>query len=359
MELTISPGILREAVRYCRDAIPAKAIRPELACVRLVIGKDAAVESTDLEVGVRVSLPDADCDGEGEILIDSARLSSILAVCHGNMIRINSGQGETLKIDCDGTEYKLAKLSGDFPEVCEQETGNAYALDAGNMLHILRTARHAAATDSARYTMTGILWHLLGDKVRMVTTDGRRLVVAGPEFMHQREPIVPARACNLIDKLLSSAGEKETVAVLVGRKVTVRLGNVIVQTATLQGKFPDYQAVIPTKPAQLTWVATAGQMADLVRQVTAVHDETSRIDLSVDGGRITAKSKTTDGEGVSHLEVEISKQAKAQIALNWKYLLDAMKSLDTDLELHWHYHGEKNPLLVTADDYQYLLMPLS
>lgn len=360
MKFTIETSQIRDAVKFATQAIPAKAIKPELACVSITAkNKSCTVASTDLELGIRIELPEADVTTDGQVLIDAQRLNAILSAA-SDMVTIHES-GEKIVIQSGMSKYELARIDpAGYPDVITEEKGAAFVVKASDLDSVIHACSHAVSHEIQSYSMTGILVNLCKDKINAVATDGRRLVVAGKTIDSvESSAIVPGRACNLIERVIHAQPD-EDCGVVVGRKFTIRCRNYLVQTVLVEGKFPDYKGVLP-KPSEFTaeFTTTAGELADGIRRATAVSDDMHRVTMKSNNADIHFRSKTETGYGTSVIKPVLPTSGPIEIDLNWKYLIEAMKTLDHSQEVVFHFCSHQKPALITCDDYRYLLMPLS
>lgn len=360
MKLTIETSQIRDAVKFCAQAIPAKAIKPELSCISIIsINGRCTIAATDLELGIRIEMLEADVSGDGQILIDAHRLNAILSAA-SDMVTVQES-GEKIVIQSGLSQYELARIDPTgYPDVIVEESGKSFSVKAGDLDSVIHATSHAVSHETSRYSMTGILISLAKEKLNGVATDGRRLVIYGDDIhIPESTSIIPGRASNLIERVIHADPDADC-GIVVGRKFTIRFHNVLVQTVLIEGKFPDYRGVLP-KDSEVTveFTTTAGELLDGIRKATAVSDDMHRVTMRSHNADVLFRSKTETGYGTSVIKPVLPASGNFEIDLNWKYLIDAMKTLDASQEVVFHFCSEKKPALITCDKYRYLLMPLS
>ena len=157
--------------------------------------------------------------------------------------------------------------------------------------------RFAAADESARYSMTGVLWELEESQVRLVATDGRRLALTqgtatahGGHTTKGQSPLVPKKAMSLLERNLQPDGSTVKVC-LRPNEVLFRTGRAVIYSRLVEGRFPDYRQVLPKKqttkvPLQVPAFTAA------VRQAAIMTDEESkRVVFKFTKGKLTLQAQ--------------------------------------------------------------------
>jgi DNA polymerase-3 subunit beta len=230
----------------------------------------------------------------------------------------------------------------DFPLIPDRHEGDEIAVDAEEFRTALAVTSHAVAREASRYAINGILLESDTDGVRLVATDGRRLVIAGLhryEATFQGQIIIPARVAKLAEKfaacddvpLVVAAKPNETDK---GDKlpadVYVAGPHWLLFTPEADGRFPLYRDVVPT--GQSMFVVDRQPLIETLKEVAlaASYDSNMvRVDLTPRRIQLSAKSSEV-GESTAKLTARFIGGGDSTIhtAFNPAYLLDALKSLD-------------------------------
>src|SRR5262249_868479 len=146
---------------------------------------------------------------------------------------------------------------------------------------MVRRTVFATADDNTRYSMTGVLWELEGDSIKLVATDGRRLALAegkavahGGHTTKGQTPLVPGKAMQLLERNLQADGQTVRVCSR-PNEVLFRTEIAVIYSRLVDGRFPDYRQVFPKKQATKIPLAAAPFQA-AVRQAAIMTDEDTR-----------------------------------------------------------------------------------
>src|SRR5438067_5677186 len=186
-----------------------------------------------------------------------------------------------------------------------------------------------ASTDEARPVLTGVLLHIDRDGQTLAATDGHRLAVRklqarGGSDLEARL-IVPARALAELPRAFrGESGEVEVIVSKARNQIFFRAGSAEVTSRLIDGTYPNYAQVIPSKSSTVIKVATS-ELTQTVRAVSLFARDSAnviRVKAAQDGVVLSA---TTNEVGDSKAEVNASIEGSdIQIAFNARYLLDAL-----------------------------------
>ena len=223
----------------------------------------------------------------------------------------------------------------------------------------------AASTDEARPVLTGVLVQVQGGSLTLAATDGHRLAVrklaaAGSTDL-EASLIVPARALAELSRVLK--GEPGRVEVIISKarnQVFFRAGSSELTSRLIDGKYPNYSQVIPSKSSTTVRVSTA-ELTQTVRAVSLfARDSANVIRLKAQAGALTL-SATTNEVGDSKAEMAANVDGSdIQIAFNARYVLDALGVIGED-EVELLFDGPLSPGLMRPpgkEHYLYVIMPV-
>jgi DNA polymerase-3 subunit beta len=223
----------------------------------------------------------------------------------------------------------------------------------------------AASTDEARPVLTGELLHIDGQRLVLVATDGhrlaeRRLAASAADGIEARL-IVPARALAELPRALR--GESGDVEMLISKarnQVFFRAGRSEVTSRLIDGQYPNYAQVIPSKSSTVVRVPTS-ELTQTVRAVSLfARDSANVIRIRAQAGSIVLSAMTNEvGDSRAELEAEVE-GSEIQIAFNARYVLDALAVVECD-RVELRFDGPLSPGLIKmpgSDDYLYVIMPV-
>jgi DNA polymerase-3 subunit beta len=322
--------------------------------------------ATDMEVGIRLDVQGLTILEPGEAILPAAKLIAILREARDGELEIETDPSACF-VKGPSLEFEMpSEDPSQFPDLPTFAEDKFHEITAGTLREMIRRTVFAAADETARYSMTGVLWELEDSVARLVATDGRRLALAqdtatghGGHTTRGHAPVVPTKAMNLLERNLHD--DEETVRIcLRPNEVLFRTERAVVYSRLVEGRFPDYRQVLPKKQTtKVVLQATPFQVA--VRQAAIMTDEDSkRVTFRFAKNNLTLKAQGATA-GRSKVELPIEYDGKTlEIGFNPSYLVDMLKVLPPDAELTLELIDPASPALFRSGaNYSYLVMPLT
>jgi DNA polymerase-3 subunit beta len=358
---------LLAACQLASAAIPARDVKPILKNIKAIAGDGrCTLMATDMEVGIRLDVQGLTIQEPGEAILPAAKLIAILRETRDGELEIETDPSACL-VKGASLEFEMpSEDPSQFPDLPTFAEDKFHEITSGSLREMIRRTVFAAADETARYSMTGVMWELEDNIARLVATDGRRLALAqgtatghGGHTTRGQTPVVPTKAMNLLERNLHD--DEETVRIcLRPNEVLFRTERAVVYSRLVEGRFPDYRAVMPKKQAtKVTLQAVPFQAA--VRQAAIMTDEDSkRVTFRFAKNNLTLKAQGATA-GRSKVELPIEYDGKTiEIGFNPTYLVDMLKVLPPDAELTLDLIDAGSPALFRSGaDYSYLVMPLT
>jgi DNA polymerase-3 subunit beta len=255
-----------------------------------------------------------------------------------------------------------------MPEVKDD---NRFAIPQRLLRDMIRQTIFAVSTDEARAILTGILLAFDGETIKLVATDTHRLALrtaAVKDGQGEKTVIVPARAMNELQRILSDADGDVTVQISDNQILFSAPGaegrNITLISNLVQGQFPNYQRVIPTGYQKKLTLQTGPFQKAVRRAAIVARNNANRVILRTQDDKLTITAESSL-EGAAYEEVEFVREGDdVEIAFNAKYLLDVMGVMDAEgfyLELSEALKpGVARPVTAPDGDGEYLciLMPM-
>jgi DNA polymerase-3 subunit beta len=369
--------VLLEACQLTSAALPSGSrenVKPILKNFKASAGDgEWTLIATDMEVGIRFKVQSMQIEEPGEAILPAAKLVQILREARDEQLSLEADPASCVIKGTESTlEFEMPSDDpGQFPDFPTLDEDRYYEVSAGVLREMIRRTAFAAADEKARYSMSGVLWELDKDEVKLVATDGRRLALAsglatgyGGHTTKGQSPIVPSKTMALLERNLQEDAEELVRVCLRPNEVLFRTGRAVIYSRLVEGRFPDYKQVIPKKttvrvPLQAgPFQAAVRQAAIMAEQETNSHSK--RVTFQFAPGKLTLQSQgqTT---GRSKVELPLDYDAKPiDINFNAEYLIDVLKVLPPDTKLNLDLIDHANPALFRCGDkYVYLVMPLT
>lgn len=370
MKAIIERTALLKALHHVQSVVERRNTIPILSNV-LLAGENGtlALTATDLEIEIREKV-EAEIAQSGSITAPAHMMYDIIRkLPEGAQVELSLDEsGQRLQIISGKSSFALQGLpQDDFPALTSDEMPHAFALPAESLKKLIEKTRFAISVEETRYYLNGIYFHALEEEgknlLRAVATDGHRLArvqtacPVGAENMPSI--IVPRKTVNEVQKLLEESNDEVSIQVS-ETKINFAFANIVLTSKLIDGKFPDYNRVIPDKNDKMLTVDSKA-FGESVDRVSAVSSEKSRaVKLSLDKDKLTFSVSNPDSGNASD-ELSVGYGAEAmEIGFNARYILDITSELD-GANATFELADSGSPTIIRdADDGDalYVLMPM-
>jgi DNA polymerase-3 subunit beta len=358
---------LLSAFQLASVAIPARDVKPILRNVKAIAEADrCTLVATDLELGVRLEVRGLKVEEPGEAILPAARLIAILREAQVEEVTIDA-DNDACHVTGPGMEFEMpSEDPANFPDLPTFTDDKYHEIAAGPLREMIRRTVFAAADESARYSMTGVLCELEGDKVRLVATDGKRLaLIEGATTAHGghtttgQTHVVPTKAMGLLERVLHD--DAETVRVcLRPNEVLFRTERAVLYSRLVEGRYPNYREVFPKKPVVKVPLPVLAFLASVRQAAVMTDDESKKVVFHFAKKKLTLEAHGQTA-GRSKVEMPIEYDGKAlDISFNPAFLVEMLKVLPNDAPLELDLVDGASPALFQSEpNYSYLVMPLT
>lgn len=365
MEFTAARNELLPAMQSIISVVERKQTMPILACVLINAQDDhLVITATDLELEL-ITFCSADIKTPGTAVIPARKLFDICRGLaegvditvdfHENRIRARSGRAR----------FMLSHMpAADWPSVEDFESESGFEIQEGTLKQLLEKTEFAMAQQDVRYYLNGLLFVLKPDGIRCVATDGHRLALSEAEAQLQLEQpvqaIIPRKAVVELTRLLDESSETGIALQLSHNHMRVELPGFKFTTKLIDGRFPDYERVIPVGNDKRVTANRSNVRQALSRAAILSNEKFGGVRLSLTHGQLTIQAQNTDREEAEdELEVEYQDDPIV-IGFNVHYLLDALGAMSSD-EFTLDLSGQDSSGLLQEKeriDSRFVVMPM-
>lgn len=322
--------------------------------------KDGQIEmrATDAEVSLRLPLQ-GEVTEEGTVLVPARRLHDIVRTFKQGGVSLEHREAtDDVHVRCGRADFSVRCLGlQDFPTLPPTDVQTA-DLPAAAFVDAVERTVFAASRDQARPILNGVYVEASGTSLTMTATDSYRCSLVTKTM---EEDIgegfavnIPARALEEFGRLADGA---ETVAVgLAVNSVLLRAGDCVLTSSIIAGEFPNVRNIIPTEFAHEIEVP-ATDLASIVRRVSLMALKGNPIRIDVSEAEMTVSARSQDvGTGFESLDVSAPGEPFAA-GCEPAYLEDGLTFAHADVVRFCVTDGVR-PLMILAEGYQYLCMPV-
>ena len=367
MKITFQRDKFLAAFQVAAAVVPSRSPKEILKNVRIEATKAGAVlTSTDLEVGIRIEVEGVETKQPGIALLPTERIGPILRESSDLSMRIESDASGTV-VYGDRSEFNLpVEDPAEFPQSPAFSESSYIELPSRVLKEAIRRTVFATDPESARYALGGVYFEFDEKSTTAVATDGRRLARAiVPSTMTGRvggegATIVPSRSLNIIDRALAD-GDVPVRIMVRQNDLLVQSDRTTIYTRLLEGRFPKWREVIPSRTDGVRMQIVVGPFFSAVRQAAIVADKESKgIVFTFGEGKVALAGKSSKN-GKSRLEMPVEYSgAPVAVVMDNTFVSEFLRVLSPEgtftLDLE---DGEAAVLFQVGEDYSYVVMPLA
>lgn len=270
----------------------------------------------------------------GAALVPAARLQKIVKELKGEDVTLEWSSTELMMtIKAKGCRFQLVcEDAADYPAVVPFPASKSQALPAASLVTLLKRTGFAAASKETRYAIHGTLLEWEKPVLRAVTTDGKRLAVEELQYKGGKKKVsVLFPGGRLMSMLKACDADEKVDVVFEDRKLLVRTNKGDGRISLIEGTFPAWREVLPSK-CPYSFNVNREALAAAVRRAALMTSEGSlsvTLAISEEGLHVRSRSSNV-GESSFDLAIEWSKDSTSmEITYNPKYLLESLKVMDT------------------------------
>ena len=336
---------------------------PVLANV-LVTGRDdqLSLTATDLEVEL-VARAKVNLQQAGEITLPGRKLLEIIRALPEKASITIAIEGERATVRSGKSRFTLTTLpASDFPTIEDIRAQQTLSVEQTTLRRLLDKTHFSMAQQDVRYYLNGMLLEIAGNVLRTVATDGHRLAYCetelSPPASAGSQVIVPRKGVLELQRLLGGEGPMELA--IGTNHIRAQIGEIRFTSKLIDGRFPEYNRVIPADPPKQIKADREILRAALQRAAILSNEKYRGIRLGLKQSLLLLQSHNPEQEEAEEeLEVDYNGD-EVEIGFNVNYLLDALAAVDGN-EVQIGLTDANNSCLLSAPDVptaKYVVMPM-
>lgn len=364
MEVTFSSDSLASAAQALQNVVNAQTTMPILqnALIQATAGGGVTIFASDMESYAKVAIS-AEVTKPGRATVPAKVLAEATRDLPNAPVKF-SVDGTKAKLECEKVRFQLATMPADeFPEWPEFKQKTKIEIAQSELREALSKTLVAVPTRDPRKVLLGVFFDLRKDGLRLVGTDGKKLVVARcgnyqVEGDAERGVVVPHKVAAELHRQLDEAG---TVKILIGeRQIAFDNGRLLYVSNVIEGQYPQYEMVVPKEFACVAKVPREALSLNIRRASTVQDRQESRVILAFENNALKITSFATEvGEFESALDVEYTAEP-IRVCFNYAFLNELLKTIGGDTVL-FNMNKPATPVVLktpAALDDVFLIMPV-
>ncbi|QHS10709.1 DNA polymerase III subunit beta [Sinimarinibacterium sp. NLF-5-8] len=364
MKLQVGRNELLSALSAVIGVVEKRQTLPVLSNFLLILNdNELTVIGTDLEIELRARAQVQNLQS-GTATVPARKLFDICrALPEGAEISIQIENDKAL-IKSGRSRYSLACLrADDFPSMERTNEGQHIDIPQKILKSLIEKTQFAMAQQDVRYYLNGMLLEVDSARIRTVATDGHRLAlseVAIESGISERiQIIVPRKAVQELQRLLDQT-ENTIKLTLSNGQIEANLDVIHLTSKSIEGRFPDYERVVPTGGAICIDGDRETVRRALARAAILSSEKIRGVHISLSADKLKLETQNPDQEQAEE-EVEVSYSGEPiEIGFNVNYLLDALSALDSERFIMQLKDADSSSLIHAVDDTssKYVVMPM-
>jgi len=322
-----------------------------------------SLTATDLEIEMVSNVETVSTEDFQTTLPARKLLDICKALPDGSDIEFNIDENR-VKLTSARSRFSLSSLPAkDFPGLDDIDAQQVFELPQAKLKALLEDTSFAMAQQDVRYYLNGILMEISPDQIKLVATDGHRLALSeyktSISIDEDRQIIIPRKAVLELSRLLE-ANDNAAKIILSQNHIRVETGELVFTSKLIDGKFPDYNRVIPVD-GNKTLVVNRESLKRAMNRIAILSNEKYRgIRLTLTPGNLSIQANNPDQE---EAEEELSvnyDEAEIEIGFNVTYLIDVLNTLDSE-EVHIKLKDSNSSCIISDSEDSpnlYVVMPM-
>ena len=327
-------------------------------------GTSLQLTTSDLEIQIRTT---AELDGDTgnfTTTIGARKLIDILRTMPVDQtVSLESSQSKVI-LKGGKSKFTLQTMPAeDFPLVQESANfGPVFSVPQKTLKDLLSQVSFAMAVHDIRYYLNGILFVAEGKQLSLVATDGHRLAFASATLdveVPKQEVILPRKTVIEMQRLLSEADGAIEMQ-FANNQAKFSFEGMEFVTKLVEGKFPDYNRVIPKNHKNIITLGRVALLASLQRTAILTSDKFKGVRLNIDPGTLRVASNNAEQEeAVDELDIDYAGDS-IEMGFNVTYLIDALTNMTQEMVRVELSDSNSSALLTIPDNatFKYVVMPM-
>jgi DNA polymerase-3 subunit beta len=364
MKLICSKQNLLRGVNIVSKAVPTRTTMAILECILIdASAGEIKLVANDMELGIETKI-EGEIVERGIIALDAKIFSEIVRKLPDNDVTIVSDESFKTVITCEKAKFNIIGKSGDdFSYLPYIEKNESIVISQFTLKEVIRQTIFSIADNDNNKLMTGELFEINHNELKVVSLDGHRISIRYIEMKDSydhKKVVVPGKTLQEVSKIIPGGVDDEVVIYLTSNHIVFEFENTTVVSRLIEGEYfkidqmlsSDYETKVKINKRELL---------DCIDRATLLVKEGDKkpIIMNITDGNMELKINSFIGS--MNEDIDISKEGKdIMIGFNPKFFIDALRVIDED-EVSLYMVNPKAPCFIRDDDgkFTYLILPVN
>lgn len=364
MKIICSKADLLKGVNIVMKAVPSKTTMPILECI-LIDASAGQIKFTanDMELGIETVI-EGRIESRGIIALDAKLFSEIIRKLPDNEVVIESDEKQNTSITCEKAKFNIMGKEGDdFSKLPIIEKNESIYISQFTLKEIIRQTIFSIAPNDTNKMMTGELFEIQENELKVVSLDGHRIAIRKIELKESYDSykvVVPGKTLTEISKILSGETEDMVHIYFTQNHIMFEFDQTIVVSRLIEGNYFRIDQMLSSDYVTKVTI-NKREMLDCIDRATLLVKEGDKKPIILNITDEEMELKINSQIGSMNENIDIQKEGKdIMIGFNPKFLIDALRVID-DETIDIYYVNSKAPCFIRDENqsYIYLILPVN
>ena len=364
MKLICSKANLLHGVNIVSKAVPTRTTMAILECILIDAStNDIKLTANDMELGIETKI-EGEIVERGIIALDAKIFSEIVRKLPDSDVVIETDETFKTTITCEKAKFNIVGKSGDdFSYIPFIERNESITMSQFTLKEVIRQTIFSIADNDTNKLMTGELFEIQENNLKVVSLDGHRISIRNIELKNSYEAkkvVVPGKTLQEVSKILPGGSEEEVTIYLTDNHIVFEFDSTTVVSRLIEGEYfkidqmlsSDYETKVKINKRELL---------DCIDRATLLVKEGDKKPIIMNITDSTMELKINSFIGSMNEDIDIAKEGKdILIGFNPKFFIDALRVIDEE-EVSLYMVNPKAPCFIKDEEgkFIYLILPVN
>ena len=364
MKLICSKSNLLHGVNIVSKAVPTRTTMAILECILIDASTDEIkLIANDMELGIETMI-DGEIVENGIIALDAKIFSEIVRKLPDNEVVIETDASFKTVITCEKAKFNIIGKSGeDFSYLPYIEKNDPISISQFTLKEVIRQTIFSIADNDNNRLMTGELFEINENQLKVVSLDGHRISIRNIELKDNyanKKVVVPGKTLNEISKILPGSVDDDVTIYITDNHIIFEFMNTTVVSRLIEGEYFKIEQMLSSDYETKVKI-NKRELLDCIDRATLLVKEGDKKPIIMDIQDGVMELKINSFIGSMNEDIDIEKTGKdILIGFNPKFFIDALRVIDEE-EVSLYMVNPKAPCFIRDDDHQfiYLILPVN
>ncbi len=364
MKLIISKSNLLSGLQIASKAVSNKTTMSILECIMVDATKGIiTLTANDMDLGIE-TIVEGEIVEKGAIALDAKLFLEIVRNLSGEDVTIETDSSYKTTITCEKAKFNIIGKSGeDFSYLPVVEKEDSISISQFTLKEVVRQTIFSISDNDNNKLMTGELFEINGNELKVVSLDGHRISIRKIELREDYAPkkvVVPGKTLNEISKILPGSADNFVTISFTSKHIVFEFDNTTVVSRLIEGEYFRIEQMLSSDYETKVKINKKEFLNCITRATLLVKEGDKKpIIINITDGNMEIKINSVQGS--MNEDIDIDKAGKdLMIGFNPKFLIDALRVID-DEDITLYMVNPKAPCFIKNDEesYIYLILPVN